>query len=273
MRDDQKQVVSSATQKLITALEQGQSDALRAHLACSARFHNYSLGNILLIASQRPSATRVAGFQTWKTMDRHVKSGEKGILILAPCIKKLEGTDAAGNTVEEKRAMYFRAVYVFDVAQTDGKDLPTINNVVGEAGEHTARLRAFANSKGISIAYKADLSGARGASYRNEKKIEILSGLDPATEYKVLAHELGHQLLHRADLSETETTRDTRELEAEAVAYVLCSAIGMEADAAASDYIQLYDGNAQTLTASLGRIHAAAGEILDAIAATESEAA
>lgn len=268
MRDDQKAIVSGATAKLIAALEQGQSDALRAHLACAARFHSYSFRNVLLIGMQCPTATRVAGYRTWSTLDRQVRKGEKGIMILAPCVKKVERAD--GET--ERKAMFFRAVYVFDIQQTDGAELPGINNVAGLAD--VAGLRAFADSKGIAVSYSADLAGARGASYRNEKKIEILAGLESATEYKVLAHELAHQLLHRRDVAGSDVPRDTRELEAEAVAYVVCTAAGLEADAAAADYIQLYDGNAETLTASLARIHAAAGEILAGLAVSdESEAA
>lgn len=268
----EKQVVANSTKKLIAALESGQSDALRAHLATSAKFHNYSLGNVLLIACQRPTATRVAGFRAWKDMDRFVKAGEKGIMILAPCVAGKKETEETDGDKAARRPVYFRPVYVFDVAQTDGKELPTLNTVAGDAAAYLPALLAFADSKGIAVSYSDDLAGARGTSYRNEKKIELLRSLSATDTFAVLAHELGHQLLHRADVATEETTRDTRELEAEAVSFVIGEAVGLDGAAHSADYIQLYDGNTEALTASLARIHKAAAEILDAIT-DESEAA
>ena len=95
------------------------SDTFRQYLAVQARFHKYSWGNCLLIASQRPDATRVAGYRTWQTLKRQVRKGERGICIFAPCPFKREVETSDGST-EEREGMFFRAVHVFDVAQTDG---------------------------------------------------------------------------------------------------------------------------------------------------------
>lgn len=271
MRDDQKVTVSNATAALLAALEQGKSEALTAHLAIQARFHHYSLGNILLIASQRPDASRVAGYRTWHDLGRQVRKGEKGILILAPCVAKKREESEEEKTDGRRQAMYFRAVYVFDVAQTEGEALPMLADTLGDPGAHGAALLAFAASKGISVSYNPMIAPARGLSYRAEAKIELLPGQSPAEEFSTLAHEIGHQLLHRADSAE-ETTRDTRELEAEAVAFVVCTAAGLDAAGSSKDYIQLYRGDAEALTASLGRIHKAAGEILSAAFAADETA-
>src|SRR4051794_27747031 len=122
---------------LVAALESGHSEVLTAYLGAMARFHTYSFGNIMLIARQKPDATNVAGLRTWNSLGRFVKRGEKGIFILAPMIGKkrdkeqeptTEGDDKSNC---EARLYGFRAVYVFDVTQTEGKDLPALTEVNG----------------------------------------------------------------------------------------------------------------------------------------------
>jgi len=113
-----KQIGESALHRLMAALEQGQSATLRAYLAAMARFHRYSWSNVLLIHSQRPNATHVAGFQRWLKLRRFVRKGEKGIVILAPIVGRLE---AEGLTEDQRSRLFgFRAAHVFDVSQTDG---------------------------------------------------------------------------------------------------------------------------------------------------------
>ena len=118
-----KQIANQAIEELSLALERGHSETLIKYLAAMAMFHRYSLHNIMLIASQRPDATRVAGFHTWRQLGRNVKKGAKGILILAPVVlrkSKEETTSEEGHT---KAAAGFRAVYVFDQIDTEGKAL------------------------------------------------------------------------------------------------------------------------------------------------------
>src|ERR1700688_349355 len=122
-----------AVNHLVEALESGQSEVLTQYLSAMGRFHNYSFGNIMLIARQKPDATNVAGLRTWNSLGRFVKRGEKGILILAPMIGRKKAKDVATDepsadaTTEGQRTLYgFRAVYVFDVSQTEGKDLPAL---------------------------------------------------------------------------------------------------------------------------------------------------
>src|SRR5207249_5482736 len=116
---------------LVAALESGHSEVLTEYLGAMAKFHTYSFGNIMLIARQKPSATNVAGVRTWNSLGRFVRRGEKGILILAPMVgrkgKTLEETTVEGEEKNPQPQLYgFRAVYVFDISQTEGKDLPAL---------------------------------------------------------------------------------------------------------------------------------------------------
>src|SRR5713101_837004 len=119
--DALKKITTDALDKLAALLDAGHSDQLTALLKTMARFHKYSWHNVCLIASQYPTATRVAGFQTWRTMGRFVRKGEKGIAILAPIVRRRK-TDAADD--DSKTVLGFRAAYVFDIASTDGEPLP-----------------------------------------------------------------------------------------------------------------------------------------------------
>ncbi len=118
-----KQLADNALNLLIEALEKGQSETLKLYLATMGRFHNYSFGNCMMIAAQKPDATHVAGFHSWLKFQRHVRKGEKGIVILAPMVgKKTESAEMADD--EQSRVFGFRAAYVFDVSQTEGEPLP-----------------------------------------------------------------------------------------------------------------------------------------------------
>ena len=135
--DDLKKRTTESLKELATLLKQGRSERLATLLTTMARFHRYSLHNICLIVSQRPTATRVAGFHTWRGMGRFVRKGEKGIGILTPILRRrLESTEDDEHPV----IVGFRVVYVFDVEQTDGAPLPEPAEATGDPGEHTAAL-------------------------------------------------------------------------------------------------------------------------------------
>src|ERR1700675_2700294 len=143
-----KQIVSTAIEQLSQALERGHSETLRNYLAAIGRFHRYSLRNVMLIASQKPTASHVAGFHTWRTLGRFVKKGEQGILILAPIVRRRNESAKQDETDESSTAVGFRAAYVFDITKTDGKELPTIGSVNGEPREHRKRLAKFVTEQG-----------------------------------------------------------------------------------------------------------------------------
>lgn len=255
--DQLTQLTTTALDTLADALDQGRSDALTALLRTMSRFHRYSLHNTWLIAAQRPDATLVAGFQTWKTMRRFVRRGEQGIAILAPIVRRR----AQADDEEERGVVGFRAAYVFDVSQTDGEPLPEPSQPAGEPGPALDQLRAAIAGRGIALEYAEALGGALGLSSGGQ--IRVLSGLPAASEFGVIAHEFAHELLHHGgDRSES---RDTRELEAEAVAFVVSSAVGIEALASSVDYLQLYRGSREALAQSLERIQRTASAILGAM--------
>jgi antirestriction protein ArdC len=262
MKSEQiKEITERATEQLTAALNAGHSEALTGYLKAIARFHRYSLHNVMLIASQKPNASHVAGFRTWNELGRFVKKGEKGIVILAPIVRRrLEDEEDQKETSTSVAG--FRAAYVFDVSQTDGKELPQIGTVQGDPSRCCEQLRSFASAQSISVDYSRKIAPARGMS--SGGKITLLPDQPPAEEFSTLAHELAHELLHRGD-RRSATSRRIRETEAEATAFVVCHAIGLETGSAATDYIQLWNGDAQLLTESLAYIRQAASQMLAAL--------
>jgi len=261
-----QELIAANIKLLIEQLEAGKSDALTNYLTAMSRFHNYSFGNVLEIARQMPTATRVAGFWTWKNLGRSVKAGQKGIRILAPIIgvrrKKDEEAEKDITKQNTRVVLGFRNAYVFDVSQTDGVDLPELREVTGDPGENIDRLAAFLKAQGIQLVYNEKIAPALGMSYGG--RIAILPGQSKAEEFSTLVHETAHELLHKAE-RRTATTKTVRETEAEAVAFVVGKAVGLVAGTASADYIQLYHGNASLLAESLEVIQQTSGVILAAL--------
>ena len=260
-----QELVKASIDALVKALEGGHSDALSAYLTAMSQFHNYSFQNILLIASQRPTATRVAGIRSWN------ERGEKGIMIFAPMIgykrNASEGDQSqqsdARTDKPEPRLVGFRAVYVFDVDQTEGAELPELGSTFkGEVGDKLDKLADFTTAQGIKLEYSDKIAPARGMSYGG--LIRILPNMEPSETLATFVHELAHEMLHRAE-RRTLTTKTVRETEAEAVAFVVCHALGLETGTGSSDYIQLYHGDANLLKESLEVVQRTSTIILGAI--------
>jgi len=268
-RSQMQQAIRENVQRLIAQLERGESDAMKSYLSAMAKFHRYSFGNILMIAAARPDATRVAGFHTWLQFGRHVKKGEKGIAILAPLVGKRKDEDAK-DASENERVLYgFRRVYVWDVSQTEGAELPSLKQVTGEVSNEFDRLKNFVVAQNIELVFDESIAPALGASYGG--RIALLPNLSAAESFATLAHEVAHELLHRIE-RRAQTTRTQRETEAEAVAFIVSSAIGLDASSSA-DYIQLYNGDVELLTESLELIQQTASRILEAITDKQQEEA
>ncbi|MGC2162273.1 MAG: ArdC family protein [Silvibacterium sp.] len=271
-KDNPTQVlIKQAVDYLIEQLEAGHSETLANYLGAMARFHSYSFGNILQIARQRPTATRVAGYSAWKELGRFVKKGEKGIQILAPVVGYRRRKDDAEQETEGKPQpvlIGFRAVYVWDYAQTEGADLPEFNHAIsGEVGGNRDRLLAFLAQQNIALEFNENIAPALGVSYGG--KIALLPGQSKAEEFTTLVHETAHELLHKAE-RRTFTTATVRETEAEAVAFIVGQAVGLEMGTASSDYIQLYKGNAKLLAESLEVVQRTASAILRALRVEEA---
>jgi antirestriction protein ArdC len=265
-----QELVNASIDALVKALEAGHSEVLSAYLTAMSQFHNYSFQNILLIASQRPTATKVAGIRSWNELGRRLRRGEKGIMIFAPMIGyKRNAND--GNQIQsdartdkpEPRLVGFRAVYVFDVGQTEGAELPELGSTfAGEVGDKLEKLAEFTTGQGIKLEYSDKIAPARGMSYGG--LVRILPDLEPSETLATLVHELAHEMLHKAE-RRTLTTKAVRETEAEAVAFVVCHALGLETGTGSSDYIQLYHGDANLLKESLEVVQRTASVILGAL--------
>ena len=158
---------------------------------------------------------------------------------------------------------------MFDISQTDGQELPEIGNVNGDPREYRERLGKFVTDQGILLEYSQEIAPARGTSAGG--KITLLPEQTPAEEFATLAHEVAHELMHR-DQRRASTSKRSRETEAEAVAFVVCQAIGLETGSAAQDYIQLYEGDAKLLSESLQHVQQTATRILNVIGAEYSSA-
>jgi len=256
--EEVKQLATNAIEALAAALDAGRSEDLKRYLAAMGRFHRYSLHNVMLITLQRPTASHVTGLHTWKKLGRFVRKGEKAIFILAPMVRTKENTEEQGGN---RVLLGFRGCGVFDYSQTEGCELPSIGRVAGDPSEYQERLIKFVAAQGIALSYDQAIRPARGISEGG--KITLLPGMTPAEDFATLVHELAHELLHRANRATT--TKRLREMEAEAVAFVVCHAIGLQTGTASQDYIHLYNGVAKLLLDRLERVRSAASQILDGI--------
>jgi hypothetical protein len=272
-RQTAKEMIAANVKGLIEQLEAGHSDALTAYLNAMSRFHNYSFGNVLEIARQKPTATRVAGMYAWNQLGRRVIKGEKGIRILAPIIgvKRKPKEEAERDITKQNTAVLvgFRTAYIFDISQTEGAELPEMRGISGDVGQNRDPIIAFIEGQGIDLVFTENIAPAMGVSYGG--RIAILPGQSKAEEFSTLVHELAHEMLHKAE-RRTTTTKVVKETEAEAVAFVVGKAVGLETGTASADYIQLYHGNASLLIESLEVIQKTAAVILAALEPSLDEA-
>ena len=264
--EDAHQMMKDATERLADALERGQSEQLRDYVRAMARFPMYSVGNTMLILLQREDATRVAGYRAWQSLGRQVRQGEKGLTIVAPIVVRRKPKQEQMDTADKNCVVAFKAATVFDVSQTEGKPLPEFALATGDPGEYAEQLRNLINHHGVTIEYSDRLGGAEGMT--DGKRIVVKQGLSPAEETSVLLHELSHVMLHTGE--DKPQSRTVREVEAEAVAFIVGESLGLQCIQASCNYIQLYNGNSDTLMASLERIQRTAATIIRGILAETS---
>jgi hypothetical protein len=211
----------------------------------------------------------------WNQLGRRVKKGEKGIRILAPVIgirrKKDTEADKDIRTQNQPVLVGFRSAWVWDISSTEGRDLPELScEVTGDVGAYRERLIDFVIAQGITLEFKESIAPALGMCYGD--RIVLLPGQSPAEEFSTLVHELAHSFLHRAERRIT-TTKTVRETEAEAIAFVVGTTIGLNTGDASASYIQLYHGNAALLAESLEVIQKTSAVILAALETHAAEPA
>lgn len=283
--------------KEITAqLEAGVKDLFHSeryqdYLKAMSKFHDYSLNNTLLIVMQKPDASLVAGFNKWRDeFERHVKRGEKGIKILAPApykIKKeLEKLDPDGKPIigedgkpvtEQKEITIpaFKVVSVFDVSQTDGKEIPDIavDSLTGSVEQYEDFFKALEQTSPVPVSFERIESGAHGYYHNAEKRIALNEGESELQTVKTLIHEIAHAKLHDIDLNappeqqQERPSRRTREVEAESIAYTVCQHFGLDTSDYSFGYVAGWssDKDIKELKASLETIRATASELITEI--------
>ena len=277
-------------------LEQGikelfESEKFKEYLTTMSKFYNYSFNNTLLIAMQKPDATLIAGYTSWqRNFDRHVMKGEKGIKILAPAPYKAQEErekidpatqkpvlDADGKPVTETVEVLrpaFKVVSVFDVSQTDGKELPDIavDELTGSVENYAAFFEALKQESPVPISFEDIPGGAKGYFSHVENRIAIQDGMSEIQTVKTAIHEIAHAKLHAIKpdekvAPEVRKDRHTKEVEAESVAYTVCQRYGIETSDYSFGYIAGWSSDKDTkeLKGSLETIRSTAAEMIESI--------
>lgn len=270
-----------------------ESDAYKAYLTTLSKFHDYSLNNTILIAMQKPDATLVAGYTAWqKQFGRQVNKGEKAIRILAPTPykQKVEVDKTDPNTgevlrnpdgstqkeVQEVLRPAFKVVNVFDVSQTDGRELPSIgvNELTGDVNQFEMFFEALKRTCPVPMEFEQIASGAKGYYHQVERRIAIQEGMSQVQTIKTAIHEMAHQKLHavnpetsKPEPGQESLTRNGKEVEAESVAYTVCQHYGIDTSDYSFAYIAGWSQGKETpeLKASLNTIRTAASEMISEI--------
>jgi len=278
-------------------LEQGikelfESERYKEYLRVMSKFYNYSFNNTMLIAMQKPDASYVAGFNAWKNnFQRNVIKGEKGIRILAPApfkvkreMEKLDpqtqqpiiGKDGKPVTEEQEVTIpAFKVVSVFDVSQTEGKELPDIavDELTGDVEQYKDFFAALERTSPVPIGFEKITGGAHGYYHLEEKRIAIDEGMSELQTLKTAIHEVSHAKLHDIDLNapkdeqQVRPDRRTREVEAESVAYTVCQHYGLDTSDYSFGYVAGWSSGKELteLKGSLETIRSAANEIINSI--------
>ena len=277
-------------------LEQGiaelfDSERYREYLKVMSKFHNYSFRNTVLIAMQKPDASLVAGFSAWKNnFGRNVMKGQKGIKIIAPSpfkirqeVEKIDphtqkpiiGKDGKPVTEEkEVKIPAYKVVSVFDVSQTEGKELPDIavDELTGDVDRYKDFFAALEKTSPVPIAFENIGGGSHGYYHLEDKRIAINEGMSELQTLKTAIHEIAHAKLHDIDLNapkdeQPRVDRRTREVEAESVAYTVCQHYGLDTSDYSFGYVAGWSSGRELseLKSSLETIRSAAAEIINSI--------
>ena len=287
----EKQKVKEITDKLEAGLKElFESEKYKSYLSTMSKFHNYSFNNTLLIAMQKPEATLVAGYQAWqKNFERHVNKGEKAIRILAPAPYKIKEErdkldpvtgemmfDENGMPQKEETEVTipaFRAVSVFDVSQTDGKPIPEleVNELLSTVEGYEDFVQALMNISPVPIAFEDIPGDSKGYFSTAEKRIAVQENMSESQTLKTMVHEVAHSRLHDKEVNQSMDIpvkdRNTKEVEAESVAFTVCQHFGIDTSDYSFGYIAGWSSgrNMKELKSSLDTIRKTASELITGI--------
>lgn len=257
LTDQLTHTVSQQLENLLATLKSGDTQPLREYLGVMSRFHRYSLHNQILIYTQCPTATQVAGIKTWNQLGRRVKKGETSIRILAPVLKKRLVKDEEGET-EREYLEGFKAAYIFDLSQTEGDELPNPPKTTRVQGELSqGQLAHYLSLCPYPVSFAPLQPSHYG--YTNGKAIIINEHHQPADQLCTLLHEWTHAKYH-FDPNQPRS-KEGRELEAECTAYVLCQMLGLEARLSSAEYLLTYDLTPAQLMGALREVALGVKEI------------
>lgn len=258
-------------------LEQGVKEVFTSgryteYLDTMSKFYHYSANNCMLIMMQKPEATMVASYNHWKNdFNRQVKKGEKAIKILAPIPhKRTKEVTLQDGTVESRESQWlsFRAVPVFDISQTEGDPLPTLTErLSGNVEQYDELLAKIVACAPVPVGFEEIQGSALGYFSGAENRIVVRSGMPQEQTIKTLIHEVAHSMLHCDGGEETDADRETREVQAESVAYTVCKYLGINTDGYSFGYIAGWSGDkdVKQLTESIEIIRKTARTIIDSI--------
>ena len=245
---EQMDKIDQLVEKLSEELNKGYSENFMKYLATASKFHKYSFGNQILISVQNPVATQVASYDDWKNkFNRQVKRGSKAIKILVPVFAKTEVVNSQGQKEEEKRLVSYRVGNIFDIADTEGDEIPKFFTELGDQGQsYYETLKGIMEQEGIKVV-EENLGKVQGLS--SGKLVKINVTLDGTNKFLTLIHEYAHEVLHKGSENAT-LARGLKECQAEAVAYIVGNYFGVESPVS-SDYLQNWGNNATTLKENL----------------------
>jgi antirestriction protein ArdC len=273
-RTDRLKVAHDKLQAAVAEIVSG--DDWKRMLKVISRFHKYSFNNHMMIFVQRPNATIVAGFNKWKSLGRFVKKGEKGIAIFAPCKYKTSIEDSDGSDDNVYKIYGYRVVYVFDISQTEGEELPDLDAVRPKLLDAAApegvwdALTRHAQSIGYEVV-RHQRGTENGYCDFLKKQIAVRPDVTGAHAVKTLVHELGHALLHSGGQA---ASREVAEVEVESVAYVVCDALGLDSGAYSFPYVTRWsEGDTDLLKETAQRVTECASEILSRLEGGDASAA
>ncbi|MDP2729708.1 MAG: ArdC family protein [Dehalococcoidales bacterium] len=245
------------------------SEQFRTFLTTMAKFHEYSLGNQILIAMQKPEATRVAGFQTWKNLGRFVKKGESGIAILAPIMPRKQKNEDEEDEESPLSPVYFKVVHVFDVSQTEGQPLPEfeVPSLTGEANEELfTKALALAKAQGLEVSFDPMPSQDPGVKgFYSGKKIWVKPDEPKAQQLKTLLHEMAHYYsegVFRIPRRDAETI-------AESAAFAVGAHFGFDSGTRSFPYVAIWSQDPKVLKANLGSVRKVTSVMLEGLEGTE----